>query len=620
MSLQSPVGSRAQFPKPPRWTVVVLAALVIVGAGHFFVGVAQIITEVQVTDELLGCIREPGNPQALDAMRQAADDDSLDGGGTRSLFETVTVDDLVNEVFMCSLRFGDTVILPIGERILIPLAIIMTIWFGVTVMFGGGNPSEVIGFLFRMGFVVLLFQNYFFDTPQLTPLGEGQGVVWTVSRQGIILGRTLVEDARTFADDAYNDAREAVVRREVARIVGNVMDPDGEYTAEELSEIADAARRGVEQRAEEQVENMILGYIERTWRNFLWILKWFVYAQYLWAFVGLSVIGILGPLFIPWMIVPQLDWLFWSWFRALLQLTIHMMTTAVMYVVASLILAVPMHHIAAFRYDSDPETAGDIAVFVFSLVVPYTPIILMIAAAALKSGAFASGLMSGSGMTGGGLVGGTGLGGSIFSASTLATNPEARKVAMRSAKHNIGAASHLLGTGYAAGRAGNLAAIMPLSRRSGPRWSDAQDVYRDYAYRRGRLERIRGERVDRRDRQGSIVDDDGQRDVPASRRTAQDQFYYDEWGSLESDKAFEQKKSWNRAKDLTDSRRISEGRESLFGDTPSAQAQQTREQYKDWLDEEPAPSGGAPGGTSAPNAYSDWHEPPPPDGKSGDSK
>ena len=504
MPVQSPVGSRAPFPKPPKWTVAVLVVLCLGVVGHFFVGLAQ-LSEDDV-DNLFGCVR---NEAGLERMEQETADDSPNrtGGPIRDTFEIVLADDLVNEVFMCSLAFGEDFIVPYAWDIFIPLALIMTVWFGVTVMFGGGNPSEVLGFLMRMGLAVMLLNNYFHDTPETTPLGESQGVVWTVARQGIILGRTLVEDARDFADTAYNDAREATVRREVARIVSNIMDPDGEYTVEEVSELAAAARRGVEQRAEEQVENWMLGVVERGWRYTLWIIKWFVYAQYLWAFVGLSVLGILGPLFIPWMIVPQLDWLFWSWFRGLLQVTIHMMTSAVMYVVASLILSVPMAQIASFRYDADPETMGDMVVFIFNLIVPYTPIILVVAAAALKAGAFASGLMSGSGMTGGGLVGGSGLGGGMFSAATLAVNPAERKAAMRAARQNVGAGAHLLTEGYRAGRAGKLSGIIPLSR-SAPGWSDAQDVYRDYAYRRDRLERIRGDRAERgRGERSSMPDD-----------------------------------------------------------------------------------------------------------------
>ena len=497
MAVQSPVASRAPFPKPPRWAVVLLVVLAVGGAGHFFVAVAQ-ITTADVEAQFLDCMREPTNPNSITSMRDATDDDSEMAGAipTRGPFETVTIDELVNEVFMCSLQFGSTVIGPIGLQILFPLALIMTVWFGVTVMFGGGGPSEVLGFLMRMGLVAMLMQNYFFATPQSTPFGDSQGVVWTVAQQGIILGRTLVEDARDFVDTAYNNAREAAMRREIARIVSNIMDPDTEYTAEEVSEFEAAARRGVEMRAEEQVENWLLGIFERSWRTFLWIIKWIVYAQYLWGFVGLSVIGILGPLFIPWMIVPQLDWLFWSWFRALIQVTIQMMTSAVMYVVASMILTVPLAQIAGFRYNPDPESAGDMAVFLLSLIIPYTPIILIVAAAALKAGAFASGLMSGSGMTGGGLVGGSGLGGGVFQAATLATNPQARQAAMRAARQNLGAAGHVLSQGYQAGRAGKFFAILPLSRATAG-WHDAQDVYRDYAYRRDRLDRLRGDRADR---------------------------------------------------------------------------------------------------------------------------
>jgi TrbL/VirB6 plasmid conjugal transfer protein len=35
--------------------------------------------------------------------------------------------------------------------------------------------------------------------------------------------------------------------------------------------------------------------------------------------VGSAVCALLGPIFVPFFIVPKLDWLFWSWFKAFVQ-------------------------------------------------------------------------------------------------------------------------------------------------------------------------------------------------------------------------------------------------------------------------------------------------------------
>src|ERR671923_63207 len=37
------------------------------------------------------------------------------------------------------------------------------------------------------------------------------------------------------------------------------------------------------------------------------------------AIIGSAVCALLGPIFVPFFIVPKLDWLFWSWFKAFVQ-------------------------------------------------------------------------------------------------------------------------------------------------------------------------------------------------------------------------------------------------------------------------------------------------------------
>ena len=41
-------------------------------------------------------------------------------------------------------------------------------------------------------------------------------------------------------------------------------------------------------------------------------------AQVMWAQLALSIALVLGPVFIPWMVVPQLSFLFWGWLRTVL--------------------------------------------------------------------------------------------------------------------------------------------------------------------------------------------------------------------------------------------------------------------------------------------------------------
>ena len=46
-------------------------------------------------------------------------------------------------------------------------------------------------------------------------------------------------------------------------------------------------------------------------------------AQVMWAQIALSIALLLGPVFIPWMVVPPLSFLFWGWFRTVLTYSLY---------------------------------------------------------------------------------------------------------------------------------------------------------------------------------------------------------------------------------------------------------------------------------------------------------
>ena len=60
--------------------------------------------------------------------------------------------------------------------------------------------------------------------------------------------------------------------------------------------------------------------------------------------VAVSVCVMLGPLFIPWFIVPKMDWLFWGWFRAFLQFGFYkVVASAVLTIIAAAANTVPRY-------------------------------------------------------------------------------------------------------------------------------------------------------------------------------------------------------------------------------------------------------------------------------------
>src|SRR5438132_6462562 len=59
------------------------------------------------------------------------------------------------------------------------------------------------------------------------------------------------------------------------------------------------------------------------------------------GFIATAVCVLVGPIFIPFFIVPKLEWLFWGWLRCFVQYAfIQFIAAAVVYVIANLILGI----------------------------------------------------------------------------------------------------------------------------------------------------------------------------------------------------------------------------------------------------------------------------------------
>ena len=57
------------------------------------------------------------------------------------------------------------------------------------------------------------------------------------------------------------------------------------------------------------------------------------------GFIATAVCVLVGPIFIPFFIVPKLEWLFWGWFKCFIQYAFYqVIAAAVVYVIANLIL------------------------------------------------------------------------------------------------------------------------------------------------------------------------------------------------------------------------------------------------------------------------------------------
>ncbi len=128
-------------------------------------------------------------------------------------------------------------------------------------------------------------------------------------------------------------------------------------------------------------------------------------AQVMWAQMALSIALLLGPVFIPWIVIPQLSFLFWGWLRTVL---VYSLYGAVAGAVFRIITELGVFVVQGWTGDiaADVEWAGPTGIMTAwrrSLVtIPY---IVAAGLATLKVGELTQMLLSGSGNVGSGASG-----------------------------------------------------------------------------------------------------------------------------------------------------------------------------------------------------------------------
>ena len=116
-------------------------------------------------------------------------------------------------------------------------------------------------------------------------------------------------------------------------------------------------------------------------------------AQIVWAQLAISIALLLGPIFIPFLVLPQLSFLFWGWFKTLLTYSLYAAIAAAVFRVSSQVGVEVLRGLAAPGPYLTPGGAG-------SLLQNFLMVLLFGVAALLGSlqvGQFASMLLSGSG-------------------------------------------------------------------------------------------------------------------------------------------------------------------------------------------------------------------------------
>ena len=101
-----------------------------------------------------------------------------------------------------------------------------------------------------------------------------------------------------------------------------------------------------------------------------------LYCQYLWGLVTMLVAILLGPIFVPFLLIPQLSFLFWGWIKSLFGGMIHSIVAAGLFVLIANIMLLPIQSFVLLI--SAPDTPFYEAIAAgFGMLFLYVPIVML---------------------------------------------------------------------------------------------------------------------------------------------------------------------------------------------------------------------------------------------------
>ncbi len=268
------------------------------------------------------------------------------------------------------------------------LALIVVVWTGAQMALSGHgvNMAAIVRLVIGLSIPLGMLQFYTAPLP-----GTGRAVPDLITGMGEWLQLLVVADAGSAMLEQLGLALAAWREQFGGRGVFGGMAAFGWNVVTDLAGVVDAAFDLAVTVA--LMLGLVLGLV------FVFALG---QAQVLWAQIALSIALLLGPVFIPWLLVPQLSFLFWGWLRTVL---VYSLYGAVAGVVFRIVTELGVFVVQGWTGDvaAGVEWAGPtgtVTAMRRSLVtIPY---LVAAGLATLKVGEFTQMLVSGAGNVGSG--------------------------------------------------------------------------------------------------------------------------------------------------------------------------------------------------------------------------
>ena len=324
---------------------------------------------------------------------------------------------LIENVLFCADAFaGGTMRAQFGQQLFFALLAILVVWTGVQIMFSGRfDLGELISTVFLAGFVGMLLWSYPVPgggPPVMVPIWGSQSFPLVVSSLGRDLSQELVEETWTAVTQSF---RNNVLVWRAESVTDEAMDEqcnEAQLTQMELQS------QGAFTRSDECAAYLGAKSAETTYifvYGFFFLIAAILGVipvlvalfSMLWGYFSLAVVTLVGPIMIPWGLIPQTSFLMWGWIRAVVASTVQMIVGAVVFVIVGTLLLTPFEKysksISALLGSGSEMPVGEVWSRGWSMFLEFLPLAVVAILGAFKAGEITNMILSGGGVPSSGL-------------------------------------------------------------------------------------------------------------------------------------------------------------------------------------------------------------------------
>ena len=264
-----------------------------------------------------------------------------------------------------------------GMQLWTGLSLIVVVWTGTQMALAGGgvNMASIVRMIITLAIPLGMLRFYFIQVP-----GIGMNVPDVITGMGSWLSNVIIADA----GENFRGQLGVMLRQAWAN-VGLTADQETGWFNQLAGWIGGFIG---------MINTLVVGLLMSLVMLVVLIVVYAVgQAQVIWAQLAITLAILLGPIFIPFLVLPPLSFLFWGWFRTLLTYSLYAAIAAAVFRITTQVGMQMLTTLTEPGPYGTPE-GNQIVMANLSLVLLYGVAALL---ASLKVGEFATMLLAGGG-------------------------------------------------------------------------------------------------------------------------------------------------------------------------------------------------------------------------------